>query len=72
MWLQLGTFISARGCWMYTTNPLSQSGERDKFLKTDVEENSSEQQLGFWEKLMQIIYQVSYEKWGKLVQQVAR
>ncbi|XP_055832985.1 uncharacterized protein LOC129901751 [Solanum dulcamara] len=58
IYFALGTFISARGCWMYTTNPLSHRGERDKFLKTAVEENSSEQQLGFWENSMQIIYQI--------------
>ncbi|KAF3654725.1 putative protein phosphatase 2C 2-like [Capsicum annuum] len=54
----LGTIISARGCWLYTRNPLSQPGERDKFLKKAVEENSSEQQLGLWENSMLIMYQV--------------
>ncbi|XP_060174651.1 uncharacterized protein LOC132605543 [Lycium barbarum] len=62
VYFALGTIISARGCWLYTRNPLSQPGERDKFLKTDAEENnygpSSEQRLGFWENFMHIIYQI--------------
>ncbi|KAM3376669.1 hypothetical protein P3S68_015384 [Capsicum galapagoense] len=58
IYFALGTIISARGCWLYTRNPLSQPGERDKFLKKAVEENSSEQQLGLWENSMLIMYQV--------------
>ena len=62
--LQLGTIISARGCWLYTRNPLSRRGEIEKFLKTPAQENSSfgassDQRLGFWENFMQIIYQTS-------------
>lgn len=59
IYFALGTIISARGCWLYTRNPLSRRGEREKFLKTAAEENSSEQPLGFWGNFMQIIYQIS-------------
>ncbi|MCD9638536.1 hypothetical protein HAX54_022543 [Datura stramonium] len=59
IYFALGTIISARGCWLYARNPLSRRGEREKFLKTAAEENSSEQWLGFWENFMQIIYQIS-------------
>ncbi|XP_009603331.1 uncharacterized protein [Nicotiana tomentosiformis] len=64
VYFALGTIISARGCWLYTRNPLSRRGEREKFLKTAAQENSSygtssEQRLGFWENFMQIIYQTS-------------
>ncbi|KAF3622161.1 putative protein phosphatase 2C 47-like [Capsicum annuum] len=59
IYFALGTIISARGCWLYTRNPLSQPGERDKFLKKAVEENSSEQQLGLWENSMLIMYQAT-------------
>ncbi|KAH0663980.1 hypothetical protein KY290_029874 [Solanum tuberosum] len=59
IYFALGTFISARGCWLYTTNPLSQRGETDKFLRTAAEQNTSEQRLGLLENLMLIIYQIS-------------
>lgn len=55
IYFALGTFISARGCWLYTTN---QRGETDKFLRTTAEQSNSEQQLGFLEILMLIIYQI--------------
>ncbi|KAK4367247.1 hypothetical protein RND71_015127 [Anisodus tanguticus] len=59
VYFSLGTIISARGCWLYTRNPLSRPGDqRDKFVKTAAEGTSSEQRLGFWENLMQIIYQI--------------
>lgn len=56
IYFAVGTVISARGCWLYSTNP---RGEREKFLKTAAEQNSSEQPLGFWENLMLIIYQIT-------------
>ncbi|CAN4113604.1 unnamed protein product [Withania somnifera] len=59
IYFALGTIISARGCWLYTQNPPSRPGETDKFLKTAAQENASEQQLGFWEHFMLIIYQIS-------------
>ncbi|CAN4101891.1 unnamed protein product [Withania somnifera] len=59
IYFALGTIISARGCWLYPRNPLSQPGEMDKFLKTVVEENSCEQRLGSWENFMLIVYQIS-------------
>ncbi|KAL2510457.1 hypothetical protein Adt_16057 [Abeliophyllum distichum] len=70
VYFALGTVISARGCWIYSRRPLSQSGERDKFLKKETEdrkhamtstseekEANSEQHAGFGEYLMQMVYQ---------------
>uniref|UniRef100_A0A5B7BSN0 Uncharacterized protein n=1 Tax=Davidia involucrata TaxID=16924 RepID=A0A5B7BSN0_DAVIN len=67
----LGTIISARGCWiMYSLKPLVENEEGDEFLnKTTVNSRVKqikgsynheefEQRAGFWEYLMQIIYQV--------------
>ncbi|CAI9785565.1 unnamed protein product [Fraxinus pennsylvanica] len=70
VYFAIGTAVSAHGCWIYSRRPLSESGERDKFLKKESEDRKHamtsiskekqakhEQRAGFWEHLMHMIYQ---------------
>lgn len=77
--MQIGTVVSARGCWIYSRRPFSQSGERDKFLKKESEDRKhtmtsiseekqakNEQHAGYWEHLMQMIYQVTLSDFHRM------
>ncbi|XP_039056462.1 uncharacterized protein LOC120199466 [Hibiscus syriacus] len=63
IYFALGTVFSAYGCWVCLNTPLPENGDRDVFLRGDVEENVTEnsdcwgKRMSFSKVLMQTIYQ---------------
>ncbi|XP_059659335.1 uncharacterized protein LOC132306110 isoform X2 [Cornus florida] len=67
----VGTAISVRGCWRnsYSKKTLPKNGESDEFMKKDLgdsiklqsyyKQEDCDHKAGFWEYLMQAIYQTS-------------
>jgi len=50
--MQLGTIISAHGCWQYINKPPLENEEMDFFLKRDLEESIPTNPIAYKEKEM--------------------
>ncbi|XP_059659334.1 uncharacterized protein LOC132306110 isoform X1 [Cornus florida] len=71
VYFAVGTAISVRGCWRnsYSKKTLPKNGESDEFMKKDLgdsiklqsyyKQEDCDHKAGFWEYLMQAIYQTS-------------
>ena len=48
--MQLGTIVSAYGCWQFIRKPPLENGEKVEFLKRDLEESTSTNTIAYKDK----------------------